>query len=254
MIRKLIAFAAEIIALLGPAFPRQWADLARHLARGPGWVPSMMLLATFGGTFFINELLNKFFNGVVADAINVATYASWSAVCGWAILLATRRSAGNVLRLGANGLLRARWWFECAAPAWNLTVLSFLVTLAASWSAAILNQPQIETLVWQMGRVLTGGLLAVFAVAGTVGYAISLARRRWPRGRACQCAHYYLLMPLGGGCLIAAVECWPIRGWLDGVILIGGSALACVAIGTCIVVVGRSLETSWRRDAANHGR
>lgn len=250
--RRMFLIIGEILDLLGPALPGQWNRLAKHLASGPGWVPSMMLCATFGVTVCVNSLTNRWINGLVADVINVATWTSWAVVCCFAMLIAIRRSARNVFRMGAFAVTRARWWFECATTAWNIVVLLFLVTLVVSWAAVWLQAQGVGAIVWQGGRLLNSIGLATFAIAGTAGYGVSFARRRWPTGRASECVHYFLLLPAGFMCVIVAVDHWPIgRLWPDGFILVAGAVGALLFLGIAIVAGSKGFERFWRRSAAN---
>lgn len=252
MMRLAFAFVGHVTAVLGPVMPGRWTRLAMHFARGPGWVSSTMLCCTFGIAVFVNSLVNLWVNGLVADVINVATWGSWVVVSCFAMLIAISRSVRNLFRMGVFAGSRSRYWFECAATAWNSAILVFLVTFTVSWAAAACQAPLVEAHAWQSGRVLTLIGLCTFATAGTVGYGISFVQRRWPTGRASECTHFFLLMPVGCGGLIAAVEHWPIaRIWPDSIIVLGGGLIAVLAIGGAIIFCSKGLGTSWRRNDIN---
>jgi hypothetical protein len=241
LFKRTFSAVAEGISLLGemlsPIRPSMWWPTARSLARSLGWMPSMMLVALFGCSFGLGQLLEQWINGPLAELLQVANWATWGLVACLAMLIGCADSVRNIRRLGLAGWSRPRWWFETGAMAWNAMCLVLAVTVALSLIAGTMNAKPLELTIWNVGRPIVAVSFYVFAAAGFVGYGLSLLRWKRPTGRGFDCVHFFLSSGSGGVLIFYASDRWPPAAvWPQGVAVLLAGLLGVVLLAAGLIV------------------
>lgn len=229
-----------LIASRHPIGPTRWGAMARALSRSPGFLPSTLLIALFGTTLFVNALIGPWRFGPIESAVSVATWLTWGSVSCLAMSIGCIHSLRNIRRLGVRSLLRFRLWFELGRLSWNAAFLGFVLMATGSFVGSIWPVKLPEANLWLAGKAAVGCLVILFAIAGTIGYALALARWRLPTGRAFECVHFFLPLVASGCLLVFAVDGWPPPAlWPEGILLALAAVLGCFILGIAFVVTVR---------------
>ena len=238
-IREAAEYLHALIAVFKPIGPKLWLPAAYALSRSSGWMPSMLLVAMFGATMFVNNLIFQWINGPVARVMSVATWLTWGLVSCLAMSMGSTHAVRNVRRLGLRSILRFRLWFELGRLAWHAMFLGVVLAASVAYVGSALNVKQIEAVVWPFVHWTVEPLLVSFAMTGAIGYILAVSRWRIPSGRGFECVNFFL--PLGASIylLIYVIGPWPpVVIWPDGVItvLVGSLAFSLIIISFLITV------------------
>lgn len=246
-------FTRAAIASRTPIAPKMWLPTANALSRCPGWMASMLLIATFGSTMPVIMLIGQWLNGPIISVMGLTTWFTWSVVSCLAMSIGCVQSVGNIRRLGLASVARFRIWFELGRLTWHLAFIGFVTTATVSFIASELNAKPIESIVWSAGLQTVESLLIAFGVTGSIGYAVALGRWRIPNCRAFECVNFFLPLATGGYLFFYAIDRWPCAAiWPDGVLTAMVGCLGILIFGTCFTVNVYQMKKWETRAEANH--
>jgi len=243
----------EIVEVLGILFrrigPRKWLPHMRALANSEGWMPPMLMIAGGGVILTLNVGVGLLANVQLARTFNLLCWCEWILIGGGASTILVARSHRNMVRFGAWGICRPRWWFELARSLWIvfLFVLA-LVPLGAPflWKG---QPPAIINTIGGLSLLLTCHAFVLFLSVATVGYGLSFLKGMPRRGHAYQCVRYFYAI-VGGICLItyAGLKWPPAVVWLGGVALVTVGIMGAVMLFAGFVSAIRDSEKRSPRD------
>lgn len=225
-------------ALLTPLSPTYWWPAARMLAKGNlGWEPPMLLWAILGVVLPLNF---GFGRGVPwLEHFNLITWATWSIVALLAMAVTIGQAAYAIVRLGLEGVLRPRCWFELGRVSCVLATICFVTGM---FLAIALNQQQRQLVahVFPILAVVTKIAVPGFFIGAAMGYLLSFVRRKPRVGRAFGCVQFFLtisgpLLPI-----FYAIEKWPAAGnWQACIVpgIIGSAGIGWMLFGLVSVLV-----------------
>lgn len=215
--------------------PRRWLSMARALRTSQGWVPPMMLIAVCGTVGFGGAFIRS------SQLLTALLYA-W-ALC-WTIIFAISSSfvlfdsLRNITRFGMRAFTRSRFWFELSRSSCILGVMAAIAALLVGY----LDRPVLAVL----GELTLRAILpcfVTFCVASTIGYAVKLATRQRPTGRALECVNFFFPQCLAGLLIFGLLLSLGPR--LNDP-LVYGTALG-ILIGVCLLAaVALALVKRWR--------
>jgi hypothetical protein len=150
-------------------------------------MPPMLMIAALGSAWGMHGLW-AMFQGL--------TWLTWFAVGLIATGTVAWRGIGHLVRSGAWGLTRPRWWFEVARLAFLAALCDVLVLLLVI--SLFPNAPRgplgsAATLAF----ISAGPLFVFWVLIASVGYVLAWVRWLPLRGKAFDCVHYFYALVVG---------------------------------------------------------
>jgi len=202
---------------------------AMYRSRGAWW-PSMGALACLA-LFLMSAAGDPFIR--VVTTIWLGTLVLAYVLFGVALVGAVVRGPRAIVRMGARGWTRPRWWFEWANLAWSLAVLIVLVGGPFCALAPKLGLGAWGNAIWRFGVPAGVALFWVFMGTAAMGYVVSTLAGRPRIGNAYACAQF--AFPVFGGTALVTIASmnWPAGGaWPAWPVMLLG------AFGGAIMILG----------------